>query len=204
MNCSLLEQNLQLNSQYHGLKGNLAICERYNLLLGANNHQFAVVNAKLASKISCIQAEISQLRLKAKPSLEQQRTMLVYSAAVQSYSKSCVQVPSYRGYDSFPNQPFWLPENIWREHYPGINRGRAIRENHFKYSEVQRSSFAEPCLRAITQLGLSMLPTIFFSCTNGNAEVISLKRSSLHSSMAFAESISNVNFFIVHSTLHFR
>ena len=40
----------------------------------------------LASKISCLEAEISQLRLKAQPSLEQQRAMLVYSAAVK-YSK---------------------------------------------------------------------------------------------------------------------
>ena len=32
---------------------------------------------------------------------------------------------------------------------------------HFKYSEVQQSSFAEPFLQAITQLGLTMLPMLF-------------------------------------------
>ena len=52
LNCSLLEQNLQLSSQFHGLKGNLAVCESHNLRLGAENHQFAVTNSNLASEIS--------------------------------------------------------------------------------------------------------------------------------------------------------
>ena len=80
-----LEPNLQLSSQFHGLKGNLAICESHNLRLGADNHQFAVSNANLASEISRLQAEITQLQLKAKPTLEQQQAMLVCSAAVQDF-----------------------------------------------------------------------------------------------------------------------
>ena len=58
------------------MKGNLAICERHNLRLGADNHRFAFANANLASEISRLQAEISQLQLKAKPTLEQQRAKL--------------------------------------------------------------------------------------------------------------------------------
>ena len=38
LNCSLLEQNLQLSSQFHVLKENLAICEHHNLQLSADNH----------------------------------------------------------------------------------------------------------------------------------------------------------------------
>ena len=98
------------------LKENLAICE-HNLRLGVDNHEFA----NLASEISRLPAEISQLKLKAKPILEQKRAMLLYSAAVHSFRKSCVDARPYNKY-AFPHtQPFWLPENIWHERYPGVS-----------------------------------------------------------------------------------
>ena len=75
-NYSLLEQDLHLSWQFHQLKGNIAICVRHNLRLGADNHRFAVANADLVSEISCLQPEVSQPQLQAKPSLEQQRAML--------------------------------------------------------------------------------------------------------------------------------
>ena len=85
LNCSLLEQNLLLSSQFHGLNANLAICESHNLRVGDANHQFAVANTSLALDISRLQAEISQLQLQATPTLEQHRAKLVYSAAVQRF-----------------------------------------------------------------------------------------------------------------------
>ena len=116
LNCSLLEQNLQLNLQFHGLKRNLAICESHNLRLGADNHQFAVANANLASEISRLQAEISQLQLTAKPTLEQQQAKLVYLAAVHDFHLN-VKVSRYRRTD----YPVVTPEQMWIDTYPGVS-----------------------------------------------------------------------------------
>ena len=58
----------------------------------------------------------------------------------------------------------------------------------------QAEQFWAPVPRAapsLDWLSLTMLPTTRFCCTNGNAEVISLQRSSVQSRMTFSESISN-------------
>ena len=78
----------------------------------SDDHQFAVANANLASEISHLQAEISQLQLKATPTLEEQRAMLVYSAAVQSFRQNSA-------YNYLHMQSSLLPDNIWLVHYPG-------------------------------------------------------------------------------------
>ena len=57
LHCSLLEQNRQLRSQFHGFRGILAICDHHNLRLCADNHQLAVANAHLAW--SCVRHLLS-------------------------------------------------------------------------------------------------------------------------------------------------
>ena len=94
---------------------------RHNLRLGADNHQFAAANANLASEVSRLQAEISQLQLKAKPTLEQQRAMLVYSAAITRFRQ--LEASRYRSIGSALHDPsaYWLAMGVWQEHYPGVS-----------------------------------------------------------------------------------
>ena len=107
LNCSLLEQNLLLRSQFHGLKDNLAICESHNSRLGAANHQSAVANANLALEISRLQAEIAQLQLQATPTVEQQRAKLVYAAAVQRFRLLADSSSSSIGYALPHPSAYW-------------------------------------------------------------------------------------------------
>ena len=86
-----------------------------------------------ASEISCFQAEISQLQLKAKPTLEQQRVKLIYSAAVKSFRQLADSSSSSIGYALPDPSNFWLATQVWRESYtslatalPGAFRHRRV------------------------------------------------------------------------------
>ena len=87
--CALLEQQIQLCEQFHSIKENFSICEAHNLRLDDDLNRLTTAHSILASEFSCLQADHAQLCQKAKPTLRQERALLVYSAAIAQFRKSC-------------------------------------------------------------------------------------------------------------------
>ena len=79
------------------------------------------MDATFASELPCLQAEISELQLKAKATLEQQRAKLVYSAAVKSFCQLADTCSSSIRYALPDPSYFWLAMQVWQERYPGVS-----------------------------------------------------------------------------------